>query len=212
MYCAQNNRVYCSDCNKSYIPYNYSNHLKSKGHNNNVMKKRCCSCDNNNLTCSMNKLSLKSDDSIKTTIDNLVKSVSEEKQIKEKNIDKYENIDYMTLMRIFMKNFSWNCTDDESFKDAKSLLKELQRIGVATRAEVDDYFSCCVKVDDNSSTAFVEDIDPDILCEILRINLEKVDKSEMDNIKSEAIINELLRTKKITQKQYSVLCRKIRNC
>ena len=33
----------------------------------------------------------------------------------------------------------------------------------------------------------------------------------MDNIKSEAIINELLRTKNITQKQYSVLSRKIRN-
>ena len=31
MYCAQNNRIYCSDCNKSYIPNNYSIHLKSKG-------------------------------------------------------------------------------------------------------------------------------------------------------------------------------------
>ena len=39
MYCAQNNRIYCSDCNKSYIPNNYSNHLKSKGHYINVMKK-----------------------------------------------------------------------------------------------------------------------------------------------------------------------------
>ena len=38
MYCAQNNRIYCSDCNKSYIPNNYSNHLKSKGHHINVMK------------------------------------------------------------------------------------------------------------------------------------------------------------------------------
>ena len=38
MYCARNNRIYCSDCNKSYIPNLYSNHLKSKGHNINVTK------------------------------------------------------------------------------------------------------------------------------------------------------------------------------
>ena len=118
----------------------------------------------------------------------------------------------MILLKFFMKNFSWNCTDNESFEDAKSLLKELQRVGLHTRAEVDDYFSCCIKVDDNSKTVYVEDIDPDILCDILRISLEKVDKSETDNIKSEAIINGLLRTKNKTQKQYSVLCRKIRIC
>ena len=77
MYCAQNNRIYCSDCNKSYIPNNYSNHLKSKGHNINLMKKRCCSCDNDithsnnyNLTCSMKELSLKSNDGIKTDLSN----------------------------------------------------------------------------------------------------------------------------------------------
>ena len=39
MYCVQNNRIYCCDCNKSYIPNNYSNHLKSKGNYINVMKK-----------------------------------------------------------------------------------------------------------------------------------------------------------------------------
>ena len=214
MYCAQNNRIYCSDCNKSYISNNYSNHLKSKGHNINVMKKRFCSCDNHDLACNMNNLSLKSDDSIKTKIiiDDLVRGVSKDKQTKEKNIDKYKNVGYMPLMRIFINDFNCNCTDDESFEDAKSLLKELQRIGVATRTEVDDYFSRCIKVDDNSNTAYVEDIDPNILCDILRIILEKVDKVEMDNIKSEAIINELLRTKIITQKQYSILYRKIKNC
>ena len=225
MYCAQNNRIYCSDCTKSYIPNNYSNHLKSKGHNINVLKKRCCSCDNNNLTCSVNKLSLKSDDSIKTnfsdyqntteakiTIDNLVKSVLKEKQTKEKNIDKYKNGDPSTLLKLFMKNFSWNCTDDESFEDAKSLSKELQRVGLHTPEESDDWFSYCIKVDDNSKTFYVEDIDPNILSDILRINLRRVNKTEWDDIKSEAIINELLRTKNITQKQYSVLCRKIRNC
>ena len=69
MYCAQNNRIYCSDYNKSYIPNNYSNHLKSKRHYNNVMKKQCkkdiTHCDNNDVTCCMNKVSLTSDDNVK---------------------------------------------------------------------------------------------------------------------------------------------------
>ena len=225
MYCVQNNRIYCSDCNKSYIPNNYSNHLKSRGHIKNVNKKRCCSCDtvirqdnNHNITCCLDKLSLKSDDDIKIdfsdnhkktkiTIDNLVKSVS-----KEKNIDKYKNVDPSALLKLFMKNFSWNCADDESFEDAKSFLKELQRVGLHAREESDDWFSYCIMVDKSSNTVCVEDIDPNILCDILQINLGKVDETEMDNIKSEAIINELLRTKTITQKQYSVLYKKIRNC
>ena len=70
---AQNNRFYCVDCNKSYIPKKNSNHLKFKGHSNAVMKKCCCSCNNdktycNNheLACSINGLSLKSNDTIKT--------------------------------------------------------------------------------------------------------------------------------------------------
>ena len=77
MYCAQNNRNYCSDCNKSYIPNNYSNHLKSKGHHINVMKKQCsCNnvithCGNHDLTCIKNKLSLESNDSIKTDFSNV---------------------------------------------------------------------------------------------------------------------------------------------
>ena len=203
--------------------------MKSKGHINNVNKKRCCSCDtvirqdnNHNITCCLDQLSIKSDDNItidfsdkqktKITLDNLVRSVSKGKQTKEKNIDKYKNIDPMTLLKLFMKNFSWNCADDESFEDAKSLLKELQRVGLHTREETDDWFSYCIKVDESSNTAYVKDIDPDVLCDILRIILEKVEKTEMDNLKSEAIINELLRTKNITQKQYSVLYRKIRNC
>ena len=70
MYCAQNNRIHCSDCNKSYIPNNYSNHLRSKGHYINVMKK---SCNNHDLTCSMNKLSLESNDSIKQTFQTKLK-------------------------------------------------------------------------------------------------------------------------------------------
>ena len=52
MYCVKN-RIYCHDCNRSYIDSNYSNHLRSQGHIDNVMKKHCCSC--------VNKNSLKSD-------------------------------------------------------------------------------------------------------------------------------------------------------
>ena len=37
MYCVQE-RSYCGVCNKSFIPDNYPNHLKSQGHVNNVLK------------------------------------------------------------------------------------------------------------------------------------------------------------------------------
>ena len=81
LYCAQNHGNYCSDCNKSYIPNNYSNQLKTKGHNINVMKKRCCSCNydithsnNHDLTCSTNSVSLESNDSIITDSSNVKKS------------------------------------------------------------------------------------------------------------------------------------------
>ena len=84
MYCVQNNRIYCSDCNKSFIPNTYSNHLKTKGRNNTVMKKHCCNCDfdtthcnNHDLTCSMN----------------YIKS----EQTNEKSIDKNKNIDLDSL-------------------------------------------------------------------------------------------------------------------
>ena len=116
MYCAQNNRIYCSDCNKSYIPNNYSNHLKSKGHYINVMKKSCNNdithCDNHDLTCSMNKLSLKSNDCLKT---------------KEKNIDKYKNIDPDILLVKFRKLYTGYYHDSESIREAKAMLEELYR-------------------------------------------------------------------------------------
>ena len=40
MYCVQE-RIYCDVCNKSVIPDNYPNHLKSQGHVNNVLKNQC---------------------------------------------------------------------------------------------------------------------------------------------------------------------------
>ena len=122
MYCAQNNRIYCSDCNKSYIPKNYSNRLKSKGHNNNVMKKRCRSCNNgitncNNLdlTCSVNRLSRKSNDSIKS------------EQTKEKDVDKYKNIDADVLLVKFRRLSTGIYRVSESIRDAKTKLQELYR-------------------------------------------------------------------------------------
>ena len=65
MFCAQNNRLHCGDCNKFYNPDNYSNHLKSKGIINAVMKKRCSTCNidithsnNHDFNCCMIKLCL----------------------------------------------------------------------------------------------------------------------------------------------------------
>ena len=40
MYCVQD-RIYCGVCNKSVIPNNYPNHLKSQGHVNNILKNQC---------------------------------------------------------------------------------------------------------------------------------------------------------------------------
>ena len=105
MYCAQNNRIYCGDCNKSYIPNNYSNHLKSKGHSISVMKKQC---NNNDLTCCMDKISLTSNDNVK-------------------NIDKYKNIDPDILLVKFRKLYTGNYHDSESIREAKAMLQELYR-------------------------------------------------------------------------------------
>ena len=89
MYCAQDKRIYCTDCNKSFIPSNYSNHLKSKGLYINVMKKQCNNeithCDNHDLTCSMNKICLESNDTMKTDFSN-VKKILKSDQTKEKHI------------------------------------------------------------------------------------------------------------------------------
>ena len=70
--CVQN-RVYCLDCNRSYIDRKNSNHLRSQGHIIIVMKKRCCSrkstitqknlcCSNHDLTCCISKLTKKTND------------------------------------------------------------------------------------------------------------------------------------------------------
>ena len=134
MYCAQNNRIYCSDCNKPVLPSKYPNHFKSKGHNINVMKKRCCSCDkdithSNNpyLTCSKNKLSSNSHDNIKTDFLN-GKNIPKNEQTKEKNIDEYKNNDPDVLLSKFRKLYTGNYCDSESITEAKTMLRELYRV------------------------------------------------------------------------------------
>ena len=99
MYCARNNRIYCSDCSKFYIPNNYANHLKSKGQNINVMRKSCCTCNNyiihsinHNLTCSMNKVCLESNKNRKTEFSN-VKNFQKNEQTRKKISINIKNID-----------------------------------------------------------------------------------------------------------------------
>ena len=121
MYCAQNNRIYCSDCNKSYIPNNYSNHLKSKGHHINVMKKQF-SCKND-LACCMNKISITSNDN--------VKNIPKNEQTKEK----YKNIDPDILLVKFRKLYTGNYHDSESIREAKAMLHELYRNNGVTWGE-----------------------------------------------------------------------------
>ena len=139
MYCVQNNRIYCSDCNKSYIPNNYWNHLKSKGHYINVMKKQCdkdiTHYDNNNLTCCMDKLSLTSNDN--------VKNIPKKEQTKEK----YKNIDPDILLVKFRKLYTGNYYDSESISEAKAMLHELYRNKVVTWAEYIFYLNSYINKD-----------------------------------------------------------------
>ena len=43
------NRVYCNEYHKSYIDVNFTSHLRSLGHDNNVRKNRCTSSDTNSM-------------------------------------------------------------------------------------------------------------------------------------------------------------------
>ena len=52
-------------------------------------------------------------------------------------------------------------------------------------------------------------MDPNLLCDKLRENLEKPDRSESDNIMAKMIIDELLRNKNITRKQYKAMCEQL---
>ena len=112
MYCAQNNRIYCSDCNKFCIPNNYSNHLKSKRHYISVMKKQC----DKDITHCYKNVSLTSNDNVK-------------------NFEKYKNIDPDILFAKFRKLYTGNYRDSESISEAKAMLQELYRIKGITWGE-----------------------------------------------------------------------------
>ena len=125
MYCDKN-RIYCNDCNRSYIDSNYSNHLRSRGHIDNVMKKRCYSSKNHDLTCCMNKLSLKSKDNTQIDFSN-------------KQSNKYKNIDPDILLEIYRKRYSGCHNDEESIVEAIAILSELYRIDAITWREYIDF-------------------------------------------------------------------------
>ena len=98
------------------------------------MKKQCCSCnndinhcDNHDLTCSMNRLSLESNDSIKTDFSN-VKNNTKSDQTKTKVIEKYKNIDPDILLVKFRKIYTGNYRDSKSITEAKAMLEELNRV------------------------------------------------------------------------------------
>ena len=98
------------------------------------MKKRCCSCNNDithsnkhDLTCSMSKLSLKSDVDIQTdfsikqdcsvrkvTIDNSVRYIPKSEQAEEKSIDKYKNTAPYILLDFFRRKHRAGYFDSES--------------------------------------------------------------------------------------------------
>ena len=43
------NRINCNDCHKSYVDLDFTNHLRSRGHDNNVRKNRCTLTDTNSM-------------------------------------------------------------------------------------------------------------------------------------------------------------------
>ena len=116
MYCVQNNRIYCSDCKKSYLPNNYSNHLKSKGHLDSVIKHHI----NQELPCSMNSLSLGPNDIIKNIIE------SEQRKKKDENSD---------ILLLKLRNYH----DSELITEARAVLPKLYKIMGITWGEYISY-------------------------------------------------------------------------
>ena len=119
-------RIYCHDCNRSYLDSNYSNHLRSRGHIDNVFKKRCYTCNNHDLTCCMSKLSLKSNGDTQIDFSN-------------KQSNKYKNIDPDILLESYRKHYSGCYNDEESIVEARAILTELYRIDAITWREYTDF-------------------------------------------------------------------------
>ena len=84
-------------------------------------------CDIYIFTCSMNKVALESNDSIKTDFANVKKFLRSE-QTKEKDIDS-------VILLLKIRNYH----DSESITEAKTVLQELYRVIAITWGE---YVSC----------------------------------------------------------------------
>ena len=109
MYCDKN-RIYCHDCNRSYIDSNYSNQLRSQGHIDNVMKKHCCSC--------VSKLSLKSDVGIQTDF--------------SEKLDTVIGVDPDILIEKFKSFWSKPFKTENDFDEVEMILDEFLRIKLIT--------------------------------------------------------------------------------
>ena len=103
MYCVKN-RIYCNDCNRSYIDSNYSKHLRSQGHIDNVMKKHCCSC--------VSKISLNSDVGTQT--------------------DFSEKQDYDILIEKFKSFWNKPFKTENDFDEVEMILDEFLRVKAIT--------------------------------------------------------------------------------
>ena len=127
------------------------------------MKKRCCGsnivvtqnklcCNNCDLACCISKLSLKPDDNTqidfsgkqnhtrrKITIDNSVRYVPRSEQTKEKDIDRYKNVDPSILLKLFLKKH----LDVEWIREAKLVLDELRRVSVISCEQYNEWFASC---------------------------------------------------------------------
>ena len=131
------------------------------------MKKECCSCNraitrnkiccnNHDLTGCTTELSLKSNverqtnfpnkqncTGRKTTIDNSARYIPQSEQTKEKNIDKYKNINPNFLIENYRKTYSGPYNDKESNVEVKAILAELYRVKAVTWGE---YFISLISV------------------------------------------------------------------
>ena len=120
MYCVKN-RIYCHDCNRSYIDSNYWNHLRSQGHIDNVMKKHCCSC--------VSKISLKSD-------------VGTQTDFSEK-LDSVIGVDFNILFEKFKSFWDMPFKTDNDFDEVEIILDEFLRIKAITTKQYNNIRQKC---------------------------------------------------------------------
>ena len=109
MYCVKN-RIYCHDCNRSYIDSKYSNHLRSQGHIDNVLKKHCCSC--------LSKISLKSDVGIQTDF--------------SEKLDSVIGVDFNMLFEKFKSFWDKPFKTENDFDEVEMILDEFLRVKAIT--------------------------------------------------------------------------------